>query len=62
MQPLIKRLELLDEEIKKVEREFTDLEEIWVSEKAALQGSHNIKEKLEQARLDFEAAKRTVAI
>ena len=54
----IKRLELLEEEIKKVEREFTDLEEIWISEKAALQGSHNIKEKLEQARLNFEAAKR----
>ncbi len=54
----IKRLELLEEEIKKVEREFTDLEEIWISEKAALQGTHNIKEKLEQARLNFEAAKR----
>tara|TARA_R110002072_G_scaffold55372_4_gene144397 strand:+ start:212 stop:2803 length:2592 start_codon:yes stop_codon:yes gene_type:complete len=55
----IKRLGLLEEEIKKVEREFTDLEEIWISEKAALQGTHNIKEKLEQARLDFEAAKRS---
>ncbi len=55
----IKRLELLEEEIKKVEREFTDLEEIWISEKAALQGTHNIKEKLEQARLNFEAAKRS---
>jgi ATP-dependent Clp protease ATP-binding subunit ClpB len=54
----IKRLELLEEEIKKVEREFTDLEEIWISEKAALQGTHNIKEKLEQARINFEAAKR----
>lgn len=54
----IKRLELLEEEIKKVDREFTDLEEIWISEKAALQGTHNIKEKLEQARLNFEAAKR----
>ena len=54
----IKRLELLEKEIKKVEREFTDLEEIWISEKAALQGTHNIKEKLEQARLNFEAAKR----
>ncbi|GJM05012.1 MAG: chaperone protein ClpB [marine bacterium B5-7] len=53
-----KRLELLKEEIIKVEREFTDLEEIWVSEKAALQGTHIIKEKLEQARIDFEAAKR----
>jgi ATP-dependent Clp protease ATP-binding subunit ClpB len=54
-----KRLELLEEDIKKVEREFTDLEEIWISEKAALQGSHNIKEKLEQARINFEAAKRS---
>lgn len=53
-----KRLALLEKEIKKIEREFTDLEEIWVSEKAALQGTHNIKEELEQARINFEAAKR----
>lgn len=54
-----KRLALLEDDIKKIEREFTDLEEIWISEKAALQGSHNIKEKLEQARINFEAAKRS---
>jgi len=54
-----KRLELLEADIKNVEREFTDLEEVWVSEKAALQGTHNIKEKLEQARINFEAAKRS---
>lgn len=54
-----KRLTLLEDDIKKVEREFTDLEEIWISEKAALQGSHNIKEKLEQAKINFEAAKRS---
>ncbi len=53
-----KRLESLEADIKEVEREYTDLEEIWVSEKAALQGSHTIKEKLEQARIEFEAAKR----
>ncbi len=53
-----KRLEMLENDIKETEREFTDLEEIWVSEKAALQGSHTIKEQLEQARIDFEAAKR----
>ncbi len=53
-----KRLQLLEAEIKDTEREFTDLEEIWISEKAALQGTHNIKEKLEQARINFEAAKR----
>jgi ATP-dependent Clp protease ATP-binding subunit ClpB len=54
-----KRLELLETDIKNVEREFADLEEIWISEKAALQGTHTIKEKLEQARLNFEAAKRS---
>lgn len=53
-----KRLGTLEEEISRVEREFSDLEEIWVAEKAALQGSHNIKEKLEQARLDYESARR----
>ena len=53
-----KRLQILEDEINEVEREYTDLEEIWVSEKAALQGSHTIKEKLEQARIEFETAKR----
>ncbi|MBM2829302.1 MAG: protein disaggregation chaperone [Gammaproteobacteria bacterium] len=53
-----KRLEKLEEEIKKTGREFSDLEEIWLAEKAALQGAHHIKEKLERARLEFETAKR----
>lgn len=54
-----KRLKLLEKEIVEIEREFTGLEEIWLAEKAALQGTHNIKEKLEQARIKFDAAKRT---
>jgi ATP-dependent Clp protease ATP-binding subunit ClpB len=53
-----KRLETLNAEISRVEREYSDLEEIWVAEKTALQGSHQIKEKLERARLDFETARR----
>ena len=53
-----KRLDILENEIREIEKEFKDLEEIWVSEKAALQGSHTIKERLEKARIDFEAAKR----
>lgn len=52
------RLQNLDEEIDATQREFSDLEEIWLGEKAALQGSRNIKEKLESARLEFETAKR----
>jgi ATP-dependent Clp protease ATP-binding subunit ClpB len=53
-----KRLKKLEDEIKSVEKEYKDMEEIWLAEKAALQGSHDIKEKLEQARLDLEAARR----
>ena len=52
------RLADLESEIKQVELEFADLEEIWKSEKAALQGAHDIKERLEQSRLEFEAAQR----
>ncbi len=53
-----KRLDNLEQEINKIEREFSDLEEIWVAEKAALQGSHHVKENLERARLELETAKR----
>ena len=47
----VKRLGNLQEEIDVLEREFSDLEEIWKSEKAAVQGSSHIKEKLERARM-----------
>ena len=53
-----KRLSDLDDELKKDEKKYSDLEEIWKSEKAALQGSQHIKEDLERARIDFETAKR----
>ena len=52
------RLADLESEIKLVELELADLEEIWKSEKAELQGAHDIKEQLEQARLEFEAGRR----
>jgi ATP-dependent Clp protease ATP-binding subunit ClpB len=53
-----KRLEMLEEDITELEKEYSDLEEIWKSEKASLQGSASIKEKLEHARIDLEAARR----
>jgi len=52
------RLQTLEAEINKLEREYSDLDEIWTSEKAALQGSTHIKEALERARLDLETAQR----
>ena len=53
-----KRRETLETEISRLEREFSDLEEVWKSEKAALQGSKHIKEALERAHLDLETAQR----
>ena len=53
-----KQVELLDTEIDKVQREFSDLEEIWKAEKASVQGAAQIKSDLEQAKLDLEAARR----
>ncbi|KZZ43630.1 ATP-dependent chaperone ClpB [Oleiphilus sp. HI0130] len=48
----------LNREIESVEKEFADLEEVWVSEKAALQGSQQVKSDLEQARVELESARR----
>src|SRR3989454_1058623 len=53
-----KRLTLIESEIKKLERDYADLEEVWKAEKAAVQGSQHIKEELEKLKLEMEAAKR----
>ncbi|HMU90737.1 MAG TPA: ATP-dependent chaperone ClpB [Pseudomonadales bacterium] len=52
------RLGKLREQISSVERDYADLEEIWKSEKAGLQGAQQIKSELDQARIDFDAARR----
>ncbi len=54
----VKRLNDLQAEIDRLEREYSDLEEIWKSEKAAVQGAHHIKEELERARQELETAHR----
>lgn len=54
-----KRLEKLQEEIERHEREYSDLEEIWTSEKAEVQGSAQIQQKIEQARQELEVARRS---
>ncbi|MCH1521570.1 MAG: AAA family ATPase, partial [Arenicellales bacterium] len=53
-----KRLDALQSEISEIEREYADLDEIWKAEKAAVQGSQHIKEALDQARSEMEAARR----
>jgi ATP-dependent Clp protease ATP-binding subunit ClpB len=52
------RLSELEEKITQLEKEYADLEEIWKSEKASLQGTQQIKEELDQARLEMETARR----
>ena len=54
----LKRLAELDEKISGKEKEYSDLEEIWNAEKAAVQGATHIKEELERARVDLETATR----
>jgi len=53
-----KRLRVLEDQIDELEREFADLNEIWTAEKSALQGATHIKERLEQARMELDTARR----
>jgi ATP-dependent Clp protease ATP-binding subunit ClpB len=54
----ITRLETLNETVAELEKEYADLDEVWNAEKAALSGTQQIKEDLEQARAALEAARR----
>ncbi|UVW27441.1 ATP-dependent chaperone ClpB [Massilia sp. H6] len=53
-----RRMELIGEEIVRLEREYNDYEEILKAEKAAVQGSTHIKEEIERLRFQMEEAKR----
>jgi ATP-dependent Clp protease ATP-binding subunit ClpB len=53
-----KRLATLEGTLKDLEREYADLEEVWKSEKAALQGSAQVREELDRARAELDAARR----
>jgi ATP-dependent Clp protease ATP-binding subunit ClpB len=53
-----KRLADIEEQLGELEREYSDLEEIWKAEKAAMQGTTHIKEELERARVELETAHR----
>lgn len=53
-----KRLASLEESIHELAREYADLDEIWTTEKAVVQGTTHIKEALDQARIELETASR----
>ena len=53
-----KRLATLEDTLRGLEKEYSDLEEVWKAEKASVQGAAHIKEELERARTDLDAARR----
>jgi len=53
-----KRLAALEDSLQSLEKEYSDLEEVWKAEKASVQGAAHIKEELERARLDLDTARR----
>ncbi|MDX2411755.1 MAG: ATP-dependent chaperone ClpB [Woeseiaceae bacterium] len=53
-----KRLHDLEAQLEELEKEFSDLEEVWKAEKAAMQGATHLKEELERAKLELETAHR----
>jgi len=45
-----KRFSLIEDEIRKLEKEFSDLDEVWKAEKARVQGSQHIKEEIDKIK------------
>ena len=53
-----KRFGLIEEEIAKLTKEYSDLEEIWKAEKSAVLGSAQIKEEIDHLRADIARLQR----
>jgi ATP-dependent Clp protease ATP-binding subunit ClpB len=53
-----KRFELIEEEIAKLTKEYSDLEEIWKAEKSAVLGSAQIKEEIDHVRAEIARLQR----
>jgi ATP-dependent Clp protease ATP-binding subunit ClpB len=53
-----KRLELIEQEIVKLQREYADLEEVWKAEKAAVQGTAHIKEEIDKLKAQMAELQR----
>ena len=54
----LKRLDSLNLELREKERDYSELEEIWKAEKAALSGTQHIKTELDIARSNMDIARR----
>ena len=52
------RLTRLNEQVEELEREYSDLEDIWKAEKVVMQGSQKIREEKERLLIKLDAARR----
>jgi ATP-dependent Clp protease ATP-binding subunit ClpB len=57
-----KRLGLIEEEIKRLDKEYSDLDEIWKAEKAQVQGTAHIKEEIDKVRAQMAELQRKGAL
>jgi len=53
-----KRLKLIEEELEKLQREYSELEEIWKAEKARIEGTKHLKERIDQLRAQIAELQR----
>lgn len=53
-----KRLSLIEDEISKLEYQYSSLEKLWKAEKASVQGNQHLKEEIERIRLQINEATR----
>ncbi len=53
-----RRLGLIEEEISRLQKEYSDLEEIWRAEKAQVQGSAHVKEEIDRVRAEIVRLQR----
>ena len=53
-----KRLQVLEEELGRLEGEYASLQEVWKAEKSAIGDTARLKKELDQARLEMDRARR----
>ena len=54
-----KRLEAIEEEIERLSREYSDLEEVWKREKSEALGAKSVRDEIEEVRRQMEEYRRT---
>lgn len=53
-----RRLQIIEEELAKLQREYDDYEQVWKAEKASVQGTQSIKEEIERVRAEMAEYQR----